>query len=393
MELPDNTLEISPRSGGHETATASVLNGETYVESTGVSSQSFDISVRFDGDRRATWKAAALEMLGTNPALGVLPLGGSTHVGVDGYYVPSSTRRAPGFAEAREADLEATDASESLTLTLERAGTRKQHYLALVTSPGQPDPGHPFGNDTTGIVGIPADARRVRIVDSTSSPTERERPTPVETVETAHGAIDLFDATSEAIDEPIYLYDHGYDLQGDVDPTVWDSHGEGGQYDVEGSLAWGRVYSTGYVFDGEIVLENGLLRITIDEPTNADETASLDVEEYDAGADSWSTVDLPSYDADLDTDWEPADVDLTHIGQASVRAQIEFEAVAGDQEGDIYAVDVELERGHSELEVWRLSGTGEIPTDLEVLLDPIASTSIVDSSVEQGLVARAEVRR
>jgi len=142
------------------------------------------------------------------------------------------------------------------------------------------------------------------------------------------------------------------------------------------------------------VCSNGLLRLTIDEPTTADETAALEAEAGDGDTDSWTTIDLPSYaDGDLVTDWQPADVDLTHIGQARVAAQVEFEAVAGDNEGDVYAVDVELERGRESLEVWVPGGaSGAIPTDLETMLEPIAATSHVDSGVEQELVAREEVR-
>jgi len=135
------------------------------------------------------------------------------------------------------------------------------------------------------------------------------------------------------------------------------------------------------------------MRMIVDEPTNADETATLDVEEYDAGADAWTTVDLPAYPGTLDTDWQPVDVDLVHIGQASVRAQVEFEAVAGVEEGDVYALDVELERGRSEVGVWIPESVREaIPADLQTMIDPIAATSTVDSGVEQGLVAREEVR-
>ena len=105
-------------------------------------------------------------------------------------------------------------------------------------------------------------------------------------------------------------------------------------------------------------------------------------------------MDLPSYaDGDLATDWQPVDVDFTHIGQARVAAQVEFEAVAGSNQGDIYAVDVELERGREALEVWiPESVTAGIPEDLITMLEPIAATSQVDSGVEQGLVAREEVR-
>ena len=88
-----------------------------------------------------------------------------------------------------------------------------------------------------------------------------------------------------------------------------------------------------------------------------------------------------------------ASVEITGGAQAAVRAQVEFEAVAGTNAGDVYAVDVELERGRSALEVWiPESVTAELPPDLEALLDPVAATSIVDSGVKQGLVAREEVR-
>jgi len=108
-----------------------------------------------------------------------------------------------------------------------------------------------------------------------------------------------------------------------------------------------------------------------------------------------AVVSLPSYDAgDLDTDWQPADIDLTHVGQACVAAQVEFEAVAGTNAGAIYALDIEVERGRDTLEVWPPeSASDPIPDDLRALLSPIASKSVVDSGVEKSLVAREEVRR
>ena len=393
IDLP-REVEFSPRTGGHETATAAVLNGDTYVESTGVSALSFDIDVQFDGDRRATWRAAALEALGNNPDLSVLPVGGSTHDGVDGYYIAGSTRRSPGFAEPRDGALGASDASESVNVTLERAGTRKTHLLAVRTAPTQPSPGHEFGNDLTALIGIPADARRVRIVDSTSSPTQRERPTPVATVDAEHGVVDLYDATSEAIDEPVYLHDLAYDLQGDVDPGVWDTYGQADRLDEDGVVAWGRVFDTGHDFTGSVVFENGLLRLIIDEPDASDETASLDVEEYDAGTSEWTAVALPEYPDDVDTDWQPADVDIMCLDQVRVAAQIEFEAVAGQNEGEVYSLNIELERGRDSVEVWiPETVTEQIPIDLESLLAPIASESVLDMGVSQTLVAREQVRK
>lgn len=304
----------------------------------------------------------------------------------DAYYTAELVDDEPAMPQAAGAI--------SVGANLTEKGTQKDQTITVETSPSQPDPGHPFGNVTDAIVGIPADARRVRIADSTSSPTQRERPTPVATVEAKHGAVDQYDATAEAIDEPIYLYDLDYDPQGDVDPGVWDTYGHDSIRDADDVVAWARVFATAHDFNGAIVIENGLLRLTIDEPTNADATAALEAETYDADTDSWTAVDLPSYaDGDLDTDWQPADVDLTHIGQARIAAQVEFEAVAGTNQGDVYAVDVELERGRESLEVWAPESVAELPPpDLEALLKPIASTSVLDSGVEQGLVAREEVR-
>jgi len=363
-----------------------VLNGSGRVER--VSGEAADI--RLDVDYRGKFAERMArelrEILSSNDIEAAPFAAVEASQPSDSYYTAELVDDEPAMPQAAGA--------VSVGANLTEQGTRKEQTITVDTSPSQPSPGHPFGNDTTGYIGIPADARRVRIVDSTSQPTQRSRPTPVATVDAEHGAIDLYDATAESIDEPTYLYDLAYELQGDVDPGVWDTYGHGSIRDADGVVAWGRVFATSHDFGADaIVLENGLLRITIDEPTNADATALLEAETYDAGADAWTTINLPSYDADLDTDWQPADVDLTHIGQASVRAQVEFEAVAGTNQGDIATVDVELERGQSDLEVWiPRSVTGELPPDLEALLTPIASTSIVDSGVEQGLVAREEVR-
>ncbi len=346
----------------------------------------WNIDATYSGARAARRALALTELAGS---VTMQPLSvPRVEAGAGGYFVATDARRRPS---RKQTDRQRGE--ETVSVDLARKGTRKTHLLAVETAPSQPEPGHEFGNDLTALVGIPAGARRARIVDSTSSPTQRERPTPVETVEAEHGAVDLFDATSEAIDEPIYLYDLEYDAQGDVDPGVWDMYGEADRADEDGVLAWGQVFDTGHDFTGSVVIENGLLRITIDEPTNADATASLEVEEYDPGTDSWATVALPAYPETLDTDWQPADVDLTHIGQVGVAAQVEVEAVAGVDEGDVYSVDVELERGRSDVGVWIPESVDEqLPTDLRTMLEPIAAMSVVDSGVEQRLVARSEVR-
>ena len=385
-EIPESSIASNRLDASRaQLARQGVLNGSGRVER--VSGEAADI--RLDVDYRGKYAERMArelrEVLSSNDIEAAPFAAVEASQPSDSYYTAELVDDEPAMPQAAGA--------VSVGATLTEKGTRKEQTITVETSPAQPDPGHSFGNETTGLVGIPAAARRIRIVDSTNSPTERARPAPVATVDAEHGAVDLFDATSESIDEPVYLYDLAYRLQGDVDPGVWDTYGHDSILDADDVVAWGRVFSPSHDFGGdEIVLESGLLRITIDEPTNADATAALEAEEWDTGVDSWTAVDLPTYDAALDTDWQPADVDLTHIGQARVAAQIEFEAVAGTNAGDVYPVDVQLDRGRDALFVTETSA-GELPPDLEALLEPIAATSVVDPGVEQGLVAREEVRR
>ena len=389
IPLPEATTPTDQDALGTRLSEQGVLGSDAIVEA--LSSQAADLTLtgRYAfGRYYSELVATELEEL-ADSAIGAVSLyGGDSNR--SGYYQIESAQVEPVHAAGRDV--------WEWTLSLTSSGTRKSQLQALETALSQPSPGHEFGNETTALVGVPAAAPQVRAVDSMSSPTERTRPTPVDTVATEFGDVDRFDATALSIDEPVLLYDVAPDAQAAVDARVYDTNGRDSKF-IEGDngrvRAWQSVFARDHEFTGSVVCSNGLLRLTIDEPTNADATAALDAETYDAGTDSWSAVDLPSYaDGSLETQWVPVDVDITYIGQARVAAQIEFEAVAGTNAGDIYAVDVELERGRESLEVWIPETVSDpIPDDLEALLEPIASTSVVDSGVEQGLVAREEVRR
>ncbi|ACM56372.1 hypothetical protein [Halorubrum lacusprofundi] len=387
IPIPEATVPTEQDALGTQLSEQGVLGSDAIVEA--LSSQAADLTLtgRYAyGSYYSELLANELEELADSSVSAVPLYGGAGNRA--GYYQIESAQVEPVHAGGRDI--------WEYTLSLTSAGTRKSQFQALETSPSQPSPGHPFGNETDALVGVPAAARLVRAVDSTSSPTQRVQPTPVETISTEFGDVDLYDATALSIDDPVFIYDVEKDAQPAVDVRVYDTRGRDSKFIESDSgrvRAWQSVFARDHEFTGSVVFENGLLRLTIDEPTNADATASLDVEAYDAGADSWSAVDLPAYPGTLDTDWQPVDVDLVHIGQASVRAQVEFEAVAGVEEGDVYALDVELERGRSEVGVWIPESVREaIPADLQTMIDPIAATSTVDSGVEQGLVAREEVR-
>jgi len=392
--LPEATTDQNRDELGTVLAEQGVLDGDALVDS--ISSEAADLSLSgsYAAGDWAPLLAGELKEL-ADASLGALPLFGAGGVSDldSGYYEVESADVGPPHAVGKRV--------YEWNLSLTKVGTRKSHLRAVETKVTQPDPGHSFGNDTDAWVGIPAAATGVRVTDSLSEPTQREMTTPVKTVETPHGSVGVYDARAEAIENPNYVYRVAADQEAPVDVHVYDTLDRDSQY-IEGSNGrvrqWQSVYARDHDFAGEVVISSGRLRLTIDEPTNADETAALEAETYDpaaAGGDgAWIPIDLPSYaDGDLDTDWQPADVDLTHIGQARVAAQVEFEAVAGTNAGDVYAVDVELERGRSDMEVWiPESVTDPIPDDLKSLLEPIASTSVVDSGVEQGLVAREGVR-
>jgi hypothetical protein len=365
-----------------------VLGSDALVDA--LSSEAADVTLAgaYPHGDFATLLGAELKEL-ADSTLEALPLYGTGDVADlnSGYYEIESATIGPPHA--------AGNGIHEWELSLTKKGTRKSHLRALETSPSQPDPGHSFGNDTDGLVAIPAAARGVRALDSKSSPTVRETVTPVDTLTTEFGDVDRYDATTTSVDAPVITYRIEHALEAPVDVRVYDTLGRDTKY-IEGSNGrvrqWQGVYARDHEFSGSVVCSNGRLRLRIDEPTNADATATLEAESYDAGADSWTTVSLPEYPDDLDTDWQPADVDLTRIGQARVAAQVAFEAVAGTNAGDTYAADVQLDRGREALFVTETSD-GELPADLEALLEPIAATSVVDPGVEQALVAREEVRR
>ena len=101
-------------------------------------------------------------------------------------------------------------------------------------------------------------------------------------------------------------------------------------------------------------------------------------------------------DGDLATDWQPVDVDLITVGQARVRAQIEFEATAGTNAGDVYALDVALFRGWSDLLITIPASVSDpVPDDLETLLESsdvvILTPELTDET--RGLIGAAELDR
>jgi hypothetical protein len=376
-------------SGGIDISDVQLLGDAPAVDAQAESGTNLDgLRVTFEGED-ATRRAAELIELLRSIRMQPIPIRavGALGNGLDGYYIATTTERDPRLSIPEPTDPQTPDPKnvERIEMrTLVKVGTQKRHSIAIKTGVFEPDPGHTFGNSLETLVGIPAAARRVRVIDEASSPTAWETDPPVaETVATATGDVDRYDLDALSVDDPIFVYELPYEQQGDVDVTaresdqhIFDPHHE---FDPD---------------DSTVTLGNGRVRLQLSEPSDPTTSGTLSAERWDTGTDAWSAVDLPAYPDDLDTDWRPLDVDLVRVSQPRLRAQIEFEATEGTNAGDIYALDVTLDRGAADPQWWLpASETDPIPTDLEALLEPIASASVLDTGVSQTLIARKEVRR
>ncbi|AGN33835.1 hypothetical protein HALG_00047 [Halorubrum virus CGphi46] len=387
VPLPEATRPQEREGLGTQLSEQGVLDRDSIVEALSTQAADLTLTGRYAyGTYFSELLATELEEL-SNSTLSGLPLFGGAK-SRSGYYEIESATVEPVHSAGRDI--------WEWELSLTSVGTEKDQYEAITLSPSD-DLTNPFGTDDSVTVAIPSAARLVRAIDARSEPSTRVKPTPTETVATAHGAIDVYDTSEVAIDEPIYIYDVAKSAQPPVDVHVYDTNGRDTEYieaDTGRVRAWQSVYDAAHEFDGgAVVLSNGRLRLRIDEPDAGDESATLAAERWDTGTDSWAAVSLPSYDAELATDWQPVDVDLTRIGQAAVHALVEFEAVAGDAAGDIITLDVRLFRGWSDaLVTIPPRESGPIPPALYDLVEPIASGRVVDPGVEQTLIARSVVR-
>lgn len=383
--LPDDSLTETGEQLDAELAPIDVLGDRGEVERVSSSAPDLQLGASYRGRYADRLGLELLELL--ESPISELPLANVEGRGFDdGYYTVSNVRDGGLVAP------QSTGAT-SVQASLSKVGTRNTHLIGVTARLATPEPPHEFGNDTDALVGIAADASNVRVVNSTLKPDVRISPTPVETVTSQHGDVDLYDAADEDYpDVPTFLYDLDYEPQGDVDPGLWDTFGGsygtmsyGANYgaapplDDDGIVDWQRVFDTGHDPRGVLILDNGLLRLYLSD------SGGLSVREYDADADEWDAVDLPA------SDYQLVDADIRAITPPRVEAQLEF---ADGDTGDLYAVDVALDRGREDVQIWIPESVDDpIPDDLADRLEPIASTSVVDPGVRQSLVSREEVRR
>ncbi len=367
--LPQTSQPEETTTTGKQLSTLDAVDlDSTVVQAIG--SQAADVSL--DGQYRygtkyATKFARELDEL-ADSAFTNLPLFGD----VDGEDISR-----PGYYAVEEAVVEPLHPNShdvwtyDLSLTLE--GTRSSHRQAVKTSKDSKD--NDYGSNETTYISIPAKASLVEWWDGNAV---TESASPVETRASAYGDLEVYDVDAAGVgDYPTLLYRPAeYALERDLHCRLWDTYGRDAKHSDEGIVHWVRAFNTGHDPRGELVLENGLLRLTLDD---VDET--ITAERWDAGSSSWTSVSLGT------SSWYPVDVDVRTIAPARLEARILWSD--GSQR---YPLDLVLSRGDVDALFARTpNAQSSTPSGLVDLLEPIAQTTIYDAGAEQALAAREEV--
>ena len=398
LEIPDENVGRYTQPGGVDVSDLNLLSGPATAEPTASTTTSIDPDVKFDGPQ-ASVRAAEVRELCSSTAFASLPVTLPESIGSDGYYAASTADRSVEISQQVDGQ-----GYERVSLSLTRIGTADTHYRALKSGPYQVD--HEFGNDVSAMVALPASARKVRWLDRDSG--ERELAEPVETVATAYGDVDIYDledALDYEIDEdnlddpPLLVYEIDKDTDADADVRLWDTRGHE-SLETDGRRQWQHVFSKDHEYDGALVLDNGLVRLWLDEADSTiaaerwDPDASRAVpvtgtygsEIYGSGLYAGGRGGWPNVDLEQPEDVDLFDVDVKRIGMVRDRVQLTFV-----DDGSLEVVDAILVAGHDAILFDIPDGEGPLSTALEEWLEPIASETVVDPNVSKGLRSRNDV--
>lgn len=319
------------------------------------------------------------------------------------------TSKKDGYYSFESADVDQvqpqTASVQEFTLQLAKEGTRSSHWRAVRTNPHQID--HEFGTGLEGLIGVPSTARKARWMHPTTKETALA--TPIETRDAELGDVDVYDLTEAPWydpvpfdeDPPTLIYDVDYLAEERLDCRVYDTLGHGTKLDAGRNLQWQKVFSTQHSTDDELVLDNGLIRLRLDDHaqtleaqrwdpdgvTETEDTGTYGEDLYNDGlyagsAGAWVDVGLEQPE-----DVELFDVDIREIGMAGDRVRLTFVV-----DGELFAMDARLQRGFEDVLFSRPENqSGPTPQSLEDWLAPIASETIVDPQPSKGLVRRSQV--
>lgn len=316
-------------------------------------------------DKYARQRAAELRETAAGLSQPLPFYGISEQTPADAYYSVSSLDRG-GPVDPRSGKF------QRARVSLTREGSPTSHFRRIQTASAQVD--HPFGSDLSAPVGVPATAKKVRWFQPTTQATAIPI---VQTTRTgATGDVDILDAAAAPYDQPEILYELPFTDEGVTDPRVFDSRGFNSRTDANGALQMQKVFSTSHRYEGEVVIDNGLLRLRIDE------SASPGIEAQRFSSGSFSAVSLGA------SSWAVFDWDVRAIGLATVAGVAEF-----SDGSSFHTLRWRLRRG-AENVLW--STDSPVPSGLQTLLDPIAADHILDpfggiQAAPTGLRSREEV--
>ena len=365
LTIDDGRVGEPSRSGGLDVSNTDLLDGNGTAEPISSPADELDVDV-VHANPRGDRRAVELDELLNSVTVAPIAVAYDAEPSLAGYYAAESTDRRIDRATG-DGD------RQRHSIGLKQIGTRSSHRRTVSLRVTQPDPGNIFGNDTTALVGVPADATRVKWYDR--SFTDSEPVTVAETVSTRAGDVELVDArdVSDTLGDDAVLVYRSPDPEGQTDVGVWDTYGSADEAE------WARVYNVDHVprVDDELVIDNGRIRLFV-----ADGPAALAADEWDPVAEEWAAISL------VDTGWQLVETDLTRIGAVAVEAQCVF-----SDGTDEYALDLRLERGRAAPQ-WLVpdSVSDPVPAGLEELLGPIADESIYQTGATLGLVSRRKLR-
>ncbi len=360
--IPEGSFRDAGETQRTELSKLSALSGSGSVESTGTSPGELSLQVQYRGKYAGRLAKELAELLHSDSFSGLpyAPVEGSAED--DGYYSAESV--SPGRIRPQ------TDRAVNVDATLARDGTRGNQLQGVATAQSKRQ--NDFGSEQVTRIGIPASASMVRWWDGTAA---TEYPAPVATRSAEYGDLAIYDVDAASFADPTLLYKPAsYDSVGDVDVGVWDTYGAASKRDQKDVVQWQRVFSPQHDARGAMVLENGLLRLTLD-----DDAETISAERWSSG--SWSSVSLGT------SSWAPVDVDVRHISPARLEVRILF-----SDGSNRYPLDCLLSRGDVDALFARTpNAQSATPAGLVDLLDAIASTTIYSAGAEQTLVKREEV--
>lgn len=372
--IPSDDLTSDTTAQSPSVNIAGLLNQDgTVAERISTPPGDFRVRAQHRG-RFADLMAAEVEELarsaGYSPVPIFVPTGQSV---VDGFYVVTNSNIGP--ADPRERRVQDIDLSVSMS------GTRANRYRAVRSDGRLRQVTHPFGSANTAELGVPATATDVYWVNpETGAATDANR---ITTRTGERGSVSIYDATNAPVSDPVLVYDAPYDAS-DGDIYAWDTRGLANRDTAAGIIQWQRVFDSTHDFSGDArVLSNGLLRLTLDPQASP----GISAERYDTAAGAWTAVSLGS------SSWSLVDIDIGHRNSHQL-SPARVDALTRWTDGSTtYSLDLTLHRGQdvAQFDRSRSQPSSGVPSGLQTLLSPIASTSIRDPQQTQALRPRSEV--